>query len=147
MIAKTEKERVNRRKKKVSACDTQSVALSPGGDFRTRVQAVAAIVHAAFGIDPETHPVCDARDAYRVVISLIIEVLVTDGERVSTGELTVMSKLLAEHRRLDIAEMEAEGKYGKEVSHDDTSEEQSADTRPTGLGRAVKDIYGTNLDG
>ena len=111
-------------------------------ESRTRMQAVAAIVHAAFGMDPETHPLCDARDAYRVVISQIIETLVTDGERVSTEELTVMSKLLAEHRRLDIAEMEAAGKYGKEVSQDDTPK----NGRPNPLGRAVKGIYGTNLD-
>ncbi len=145
MSEKKVAKRANRRKKKVPELDTSIVQAVPAMDFRDRVRAVAEIVHAAFGIDPESHPVCDTRDACRVVISLVISSLVNGGKAVTTEELTAMSKLLTEHRKLEIADKEVEGKYGAEVSKNGTSRNSTSGKLPGDLGRAVKDIYGTNL--
>ena len=159
MSAPAAKPRRNRRVPKVSTPDTRetdasSVKRSAGNhgsrdepatrDFRRRMSCAGQLVREVFGLDHETDSALVTRDAYLIVVSRIIRALASGEQELSTGELASLSKALAEHRRLDISQMEVERRFPEQVSNDDTLESGAARPLPAGFGRMVEQIYGTN---
>ncbi len=130
-------------------------------EFRERMRSAGRIVREAFGLSVDGSPACTTDDAYRAVIGLIIEALVTGEQHVATSDLVAMSKAVAEQRRLDVADAESQRKNNRETLDDETSQAEgskaegprgkagnrngSPRTPPPIVKRVVHHIYGTNL--
>lgn len=114
-------------------------------DLRRRLSCVGRLVREVFGLDHNADASLITRDAYLIVVSRIIESLTGGAQELSTAELASLSKALAEHRRLDISQMEIERRFPEQVSGRDTLEADLPQPLPQGFGRIVEQIYGTNL--
>ena len=118
---------------------------TPVAQFRDRVRNVGRIVRDAFGLDLQYTEACGAQDAYRVVIARIVETLINDDGEIATGQLATLSKVLAEQRRLDIAQLEVERRFPQEMPQRDTPATNGEKEMPPRVKTAVRDAYGTNL--
>ncbi len=135
----------HRRVSKASKGDSYPTDGEAVCDFRRRMRSIGRLLREAFGEDREHDPAVVTRDAYRVVVSRIIEALANAKPEISTEELIALSKAVAEQRRLDIARLEIERKYPQEVPPNDTDSPGPSRPLPKAFGRVVRDIYGTNL--
>ena len=84
------------------------------------------------------------RDSYLIIASLIIR-SVTDAEKLSTADLTALSKALAEQRRLELSRMEIERRFPRADPAPDNLKTEASRPLPQGFGNVVEQIYGTNL--
>ncbi|MEE9296648.1 MAG: hypothetical protein V3W34_17020 [Phycisphaerae bacterium] len=114
-------------------------------DFRDRMRHIGGLVRESFGPRRGSDYASVTRDACRVVVSLIIETLSEATERISTAELAAVCKMLAEQRKLDIAQMEIERKYPKKPSGGNRSPASRRGPLPERFGQIVEEIYGTNI--
>ncbi len=112
-------------------------------EFRDRMRQIGRLIRESFGRHRRTDPAVITRDAYRVVVSLIIDTLSQASEKVSTEELAAVSKMLAEQRKLDIAQLEIERKYPKPTAPARLSNGRDGPL-PDRFSHVVTEIYGTN---
>lgn len=114
---------------------------------------VGKLVRDLCGLSEDTDPRLVVRDAYLVVVSEIIHAIATAEERLPTDELAALSKAVAEHRRLDLSQMELERKSGGPAAGGGVAA-PAGDARgdtvchsetPGTLGEAVRSVYGADL--
>jgi uncharacterized membrane protein len=110
--------------------------------FRKRMRCVGDLLRDGLGLGGELDAAAMTRDAYRIVVAKIIEILVTGTEELTTSELATLSKVLAEQRRLDLAQTELDRKLPAPSTDDESSGPR---TLSDSFGHIVKRIYGTNL--
>ncbi len=113
--------------------------------FRDRMRHIGGLIRESFGPRRGSDSASVTRDACRVVVSLIIETLSEATEQISTEELAAVCKMLAEQRKLDIAQMEIERKYPKKPSGGNRSPTGRRGPLPERFGQIVEEIYGTNI--
>ncbi len=145
MTEKTTRKSRLRRTPKPSTDVTRSLGPEQVQEFRRRMRFIGQLMRDTFGSEPGKDPASAARDAHRIVVSLIIGALVDATTKISTAELAALSKLLAEQRRLDISQLEIERKYPAKVSKGDTDSGNGSRPLPPDFGRIVGEIYGANL--
>ncbi len=136
--------RANRRRvgrEVVHAGDPQRCSLDA---FRERMQNVGAIVRDIVGGD-SIDPSARVHDAYLVVISCIVDSLVSGPDKPTTHELSVFARALAEQRRLDLAELKIDRQFPdrSSIRSVDSVSIDGVDGLPKGFGRVVENIYGT----
>jgi len=114
-------------------------------DFRRRMRCIGRMLREVFGLNHQDNPALMCRDGYLVAVSRIVEVLAKDDGQLSTSELAALSKALAEHRRLDLAEKDGKRvPMNGESDPDGLTANESAQL-PRRFGNMVDQIYGTNL--
>jgi hypothetical protein len=107
---------------------------------RRRQASVASIIDAAFGHLSECDPGLWERRAYLMVLGLVYERLAANEQALSTDELVVLAKALAEHRRID-----ARLRGGERSEAPDGEVAPMEGGLPDHFADVVRQVYGTNF--
>ncbi|MCH7592860.1 MAG: hypothetical protein IH989_08790 [Planctomycetes bacterium] len=110
------------------------------GAHRRRMASTAAILTEMFGPFGESHADLWDRRAYLMIVALVYERLTADENELSTEELVVLSKVLAESRR---AEAQSRKSHASDTGAADKA--SPIGELPENFAETVRQVYGTNF--
>ena len=105
-----------------------------------RQASVAAILDQTLGHFAKSGPCLWERRAYLMLVGLVYERLATNKKEISTDDLVLLAKVLAENRRA-----EARAQDNHRLSETPESLQSSTGKLPDHLADVVRQVYGTNL--
>ena len=109
-------------------------------DHRRRQASVAAILDQTLGYFAKSDPSLWERRAYLMLVGLVYERLATNEGEISTDDLVLLAKVLAENLRA-----EARAQDNHRLSETPESLKSSTGKLPDHLADVVRQVYGTNL--
>ena len=133
---------------KTTGCNRTSKQKRPAwatadpAELHRRWEHARRIVQDAVGKEDEHDPRIWERGLYQLWLWLVVERLVVRRDEMDVGELSVVSKMLYDQRKLSLDEAKQRDKAG------DTTRGNGAATSPQlpeHFGELVRQIYGTNF--
>jgi hypothetical protein len=111
-------------------------------DLHRRWEAARRIVHQAVGTEDEHDPRIWERGLYQLWLWLVVERLVVRRDEIDVGELSVISKMLYDQRKLSLDEAKQRQKTGDGAQGNGAA---ASTQLPEHFGELVRQIYGTNF--
>lgn len=111
-------------------------------ELHRRWEAARRIVHQAVGTEDEHDPRIWERGLYQLWLWLVVERLVVRRDEIDVGELSVISKMLYDQRKLSLDEVKQRHKDGDGAQGNGAARSTQL---PEHFGELVRQIYGTNF--
>jgi hypothetical protein len=108
-------------------------------ELHRRWQAARLIVRAALGTEDQHDPRIWERGLYQLWLWLVVELLVLERDAVDLPQLSLVSKMLRDHRKLSLDEARRRPRF----AGDDGT--RTTPQLPAHFGELVRQIYGTNF--
>ena len=145
-IKKTTRPSRSAKKKKAapSTDDTNAVrSTADPNELRRRWENVRRIIRDAVGQNDEHNPQLWERGVYQLWLWLVVERLVVRGDEIDLDELSIISKMLHDQRKLSLEETKHQQKA---TENNGNGNGTIKSTRlPEHFGELVRQIYGTNF--
>ena len=117
-------------------------------ELRCRWENARGVIREAVGAEEEHDPRIWERGVYQLWLWLVIERLVVRRDEIEVSELSVISKMLHDQRKLSLEEAKQQQKAGDGHDGRDGGAASGAATAarlPEHFGEIVRQIYGTNF--
>ncbi len=122
-------------------------------ELRQRYRCAGQLVRQVFRLPHDADPDLVTRDAYLVIVSSLIKAIVgpgndSDGQHreLSVAELVSLSKALAEHRRVNTAQLQVERRFPIKAPEEDLLEGDLSAALPQHYVRMITQIYGVDIE-
>jgi len=111
-------------------------------ELRDRWASARRVVQEAVGREDEHDPCIWERGVYQLWLWLVVERLVVRRDEIDVSELSVISKMLTDQRKLSLAEAK---QHGQSANRKEGNGAARSTQLPPHFGEIVRQIYGTNF--
>jgi hypothetical protein len=129
-------------RKRTSKQKGQAWAAADRAELHRRWEHARRIVQDAVGKEDEHNPRIWERGLYQLWLWLVVERLVVRRDEMDVGELSVISKMLYDQRKLSLDEAKQRDKAGDAARGNGAA---TSPQLPEHFGELVRQIYGTNF--
>ncbi|MCP4248726.1 MAG: hypothetical protein GY778_16905 [bacterium] len=135
------KKRTTSRLQEPPEADAAAIAPTDAHELRRRWENARTVIREAVGRAEDHDPRIWERGVYQLWLWLVVERLVVRRDELDVSELSVISKMLHDQRKLSLDEAKQQAK-----SHDEQGNGAAPSARlPEHFGEIVRQIYGTNF--